>query len=473
MAEKLSIDATGNYVQPTAGTKPGTPLTAVERDATTEAIEALDAATDTLQVLGAAGSLQERDEALTIMADVGDAVEPEGDKTGAGASGEGDGGASSEQPQADGKGADNEEHLVQAETTTAALAIAEDSDALEDETQTSLKQAAGMNLAVGESPEALARGAGVSAARPCKIQHEQSESEWLKALTAALAEQDLRSFCQALIDIRADTQRNTSSVAGMRTRTLEEADATRKRKEGAKNRTLLQDEQGNNVDPSTLLRQIRKGKANKYFTFRKNCRLLRWRDAGEATAGSAVPLAGDQTTVQAGEIWLALDGPNRIIPVVIICANERIAGGLRPEVSLSHPVALKNAESISLHIYGEKRSTTATQTIYGSTGMDYSRESRVLLHKVSGSRDTADDASIDHAQRILRLDAAAMTTLKKLAADKKMKALWKIISPGKKPLADGSAGARKDSPPILDSVRAAVAAAAARALTRAADTGPP
>ena len=54
-----------------------------------------------------------------------------------------------------------------------------------------------------------------------------------------------------------------------------------------------------------------------------------------------------------------------------------------------------------------------------------------------------------------------------LAADKKMAKLWKVISPGKKAAPSGQAGS-SSQPAIPDVLAQAVAAAAARAVEKAA-----
>ena len=60
-----------------------------------------------------------------------------------------------------------------------------------------------------------------------------------------------------------------------------------------------------------------------------------------------------------------------------------------------------------------------------------------------------------------------MAKVKALATDKRMVALWKVISPGKKAAASGTAGGSA-APPLADALRTAVAAAAARAVARSA-----
>ena len=66
--------------------------------------------------------------------------------------------------------------------------------------------------------------------------------------------------------------------------------------------------------------------------------------------------------------------------------------------------------------------------------------------------------------------SAATEKLKSLAADTKMAALWKEISPGKKKApASGTAGSGgSSSGSLIESMRAAVAAAAARAVEKSA-----
>jgi hypothetical protein len=59
-----------------------------------------------------------------------------------------------------------------------------------------------------------------------------------------------------------------------------------------------------------------------------------------------------------------------------------------------------------------------------------------------------------------------MEKLKALQGDKNMAAIWKVISPGKKAAASGTAGSSA-TPQITDAMRAAVAAAAARAVAAA------
>ena len=65
-------------------------------------------------------------------------------------------------------------------------------------------------------------------------------------------------------------------------------------------------------------------------------------------------------------------------------------------------------------------------------------------------------------ERTLRLVPAAQAKLVALACDKKMAAVWKAISPGRKAPASGVAGTSRDVP-IPDALRAAVQAAVARA----------
>ena len=68
--------------------------------------------------------------------------------------------------------------------------------------------------------------------------------------------------------------------------------------------------------------------------------------------------------------------------------------------------------------------------------------------------------------------SAAMEKLKSLAADTKMAALWKEISPGKKKApasgTAGSGGSSSGAQNLIESMRAAVAAAAARAVEKSA-----
>jgi hypothetical protein len=300
----------------------------------------------------------------------------------------------------------------------------------------------------------------VSAAKPCHVQREQTT--WLEQFAAAIETDDNNtSFCQQLITMRKATMEAVAAEAGMRVRTTADAEAEVQAKASQQNRTTLEGSDGKLVDPSTLLRQLR---ANKYFTFRKHTRLLRWKEGGEAGSGSAISLADDQATVQSAEVWLVLDGPNAVIPVVVVGAFTRISGALRTEVSRDKPVLLKNVEALQLHLFGEQVSTTASGTTYRATGKDFIREPRRLLHKLDG---TVNVASI-RTERTLRLSPAAMNKLTALASDPKMAALWKVVSPGKKKaVAAGTAGS-SGSTLITDAMRKVVAAAAARAVAASA-----
>ena len=205
------------------------------------------------------------------------------------------------------------------------------------------------------------------------------------------------------------------------------------------------------VHPATLLRKLRAGKAGKYHTFRKNARLVRWREGSNAAAD--VEIARDAVTIQSGEVWLALDGPKAVVPVVVISPCAHIANGLRPENDCLKPHLLKDCESLGLHVFGKE---TPTGTTYKGTGKDFTRRPRLLLHKVEASDFSADGVRADET---LTLSKAATAKLKALAADKRMEQLWQTISPGKKAAATGSDGSSQ--PPITDEMRAAVAKALA------------
>jgi hypothetical protein len=69
-------------------------------------------------------------------------------------------------------------------------------------------------------------------------------------------------------------------------------------------------------------------------------------------------------------------------------------------------------------------------------------------------------------ERTLRLLPEGVAKLKALEKDKKIAAVWKVISPGKKAAASGTAGS-SGSAAITDAMRTAVAAAAARAVAAA------
>lgn len=156
---------------------------------------------------------------------------------------------------------------------------------------------------------------------------------------------------------------------------------------------MLQDEDGSSVHPATLLRKLRSEKAGKYRTFRKNARLIRWREGSDAVA--EVEIARDAVTIQSGEVWLALDGPKAVVPVVVISPCARIANGLRPENDRLKPHLLKDCESLGLHVFGKELSTTPTGTTYQGTGKDFTRRPRLLLHKVEAADVDADGVRMD------------------------------------------------------------------------------
>ena len=90
--------------------------------------------------------------------------------------------------------------------------------------------------------------------------------------------------------------------------------------------------------------------------------------------------------------------------------------------------------------------------------MDFTRQPRLLLHKVADEDFRADSVRTDVT---LTLSAAATAKLKALAADKRMQQLWSTISPGKKAAASGSDGRSDGTVPIDAALRAAVAKAMA------------
>ena len=112
--------------------------------------------------------------------------------------------------------------------------------------------------------------------------------------------------------------------------------------------------------------------------------------------------------------------------------------------------------------------STFINHVFGGTGRDFTRESRQLLCKLRAAVDDDSNVSVDSIRtaRALRLGPAAMAKLKALQGDKKMAALWKVISPGKKAAASGTAGS-SGTQQITDAMRTAVAAAAARAVAAA------
>ena len=83
-------------------------------------------------------------------------------------------------------------------------------------------------------------------------------------------------------------------------------------------------------------------------------RLARWKEAGEA----APSLNLEAITVQAGEVWHALDGPKAVVPVVVIAPCARISNGLRPENDRSKPILLKDCETLGLHVFGKELTTS-------------------------------------------------------------------------------------------------------------------
>ena len=466
LTKKLSINLNAASFFPMQGITPGTGLRHIEREEIEEQLASADHAIDELHLV-AANCRATQEVEINIATTLSDAVVPlathtQMEPTEVAA-------AATEATPAAGPSAgssatavdDNFVHLELTNPTAVLMDIGARSGEANDEAEQMLAKAANLDLA---GPKEIARGPGISSSQVCHVQREQTSSVWLEQFKAAIDNGD--NFCQLLIDIRKATMAEVATEAGMRVRTVEEAEAAAEAMANRQNRTTLEGDDGKNVEPSTLLRDLRNAKAGKYFTFRKNTRLLRWRDASEAAAGSDIPLANDQATVQAGEVWLLLDGPTKVIPVVVVGANERVGGALRPEVNHKKPILLKNAETLQLHLFGEVVSTTDTGTTYRATGRDFTRESRQLLHKLSaasGPFDLVDVASI-RTQRTLQLMPAATAKLKALAKDKKMNAVWKTISPGKKAAASGTAGMRSHNVPIPDAMRTAVAAAAARAI---------
>ena len=167
------------------------------------------------------------------------------------------------------------------------------------------------------------------------------------------------------------------------------------------------------MHPGTLLKKLRTEKAGKYRTFRKNSRLLRWREGSDAIPN--VQIARDEVTIQSGEVWLALNGPDTVVPVVVISPSARVANGLRPENDKLKPHLLKDCETLALHVFGKELATTPMGTTYKGTGKDFTRRPRLMLQKVEPVDFSANGVTTDE---MLTLSAAATGKLKALAADK-------------------------------------------------------
>ena len=354
-------------------------------------------------------------------------------------------------------------------TKAAVISTAPVGDALERDMERRLSEAVGVAPLIAP-PD---RGAGASAAIACTANSVQAESEWLKALEAAVALSDMHSFCEALIAIRKATAAVTMAKAGQRSRTVANTEAMTASKVHLKGRISLEHE-GRQLDPSTLLRQRREGQTFTYFAFRRCPRLLRWRSTDFAAKGAAT----GEDTIQPGEVWLALDGPKKIVPVVVVGAFACVAGALRPETDSTSPMLLKDAESLQLHLFGGRSAASPDGTVaFAASGCDFVRESRQMLLKLATSNcESSGDVDLSglRTRRTITLSSAAASKLNAAAASSQTAKLWKAISPGKKAAAIGVdpharrdaelAELRKTQPAIAQ----AVAAAAARAIARAA-----
>ena len=63
----------------------------------------------------------------------------------------------------------------------------------------------------------------------------------------------------------------------------------------------------------------------------KKGRLARWTASSKAAVGSTIGVAGDDVTIQAGEVWLLLAGSKQVVPCIVYNASVRHKGGLRPQ----------------------------------------------------------------------------------------------------------------------------------------------
>jgi hypothetical protein len=300
---------------------------------------------------------------------------------------------------------------------------------------------------------------GAGAGKECTTQREETESKWLTQLEAAIRDcTDSEAFCRRLIAMRQQTAAVAKTKAGQRVRTPAEQQAAFAEQAANKNRTVLHCDDGRVIDLASLLRELRLKGGQSLLAFRKQGRLARWMSGSTTVTGrTSFPLASDEATIQAGEVWLALMGPSLVMPCVVYGTYARLKGGLRPESDPKQPHELKNSEAIELQLYGKAVTSGDEGNTFQATGYDLLRTPRQMLCRLACSRGPFDavDVSACRSQRLLRLHTPACLQLHSFQNDPQMGQLWEQLK------GNMSADTSAESPQ-LQQVAMAVATAAAK-----------
>ena len=166
--------------------------------------------------------------------------------------------------------------------------------------------------------------------------------------------------------------------------------------------------------------------------FQKKSRQSRWIGDSVIAAEASTPVANDEATIQAGEVWLVMWGSKKVVPTVVYGAFASLKNGLRPETNPEAPLLLKNVESVQLQLFGKETIANDQGSTFKATDFDLTRKPRQLLCRLACSRGpfVDVDVSLIRSQRLLTLCPPARQRLEALQADPKIEALWKQLSSG-------------------------------------------
>ena len=351
------------------------------------------------------------------------------------------------------EGVEQEQRLQAQVNVVAAVSTSARSQEMEQEAEEALSDVVGSAPMLDGSPTQPKRGATT----PCSTQRDQMSSSWLVEFEAAVKMSDGRKFCEELIAIRKKTAAIAKTKAGQRVRSLEEQQAAFEAQVVNKNRTFLEHE-GVSIDPASLMRLHRQKSLNSLRAFCKKGRLARWMAGSSALTGAEV--AGDEATIQAGEVWSVLFGEKEVTPCIVYGAFHPYKGKLCPETDPNKPLMLKDITSIQLEVYG----TRTTETTFAFSGRDHIREPRRMLSRLATS--PCDPSRVDvsgcrNSTKVLVLLPQVLQEVLVLEGDPRISSLWRQLCPN-------SSTSNDDS--LVQQAAQAVAAAAATAAGRTAQS---